>query len=82
MKQVVNFRLSNRAITALSMLEDKMHISKTAVIEEALQLYAKKVLRPQGEIFEFAGILSDKEADSILEAIESSKTNKDIDIDL
>ncbi len=82
MKQVVNFRLSHQAITALSMLEDKMHTSKTAIIEEALQLYAKKVLFPRGEIFDFAGILNDEEADLLLKNIQSSKVNKDIDIDL
>lgn len=50
MKQVVNFRLSNRAISTLSMLEDKTHNSKTAIIEKALQLYAKKILYPQSKI--------------------------------
>jgi hypothetical protein len=82
MKQAVNFRLSNQAMTALSRLEDKMHISKTVIVEEALQLYAKKILFPQGKLFEFAGILSDKEADMLLDVIKSNKINKDLKVDL
>jgi len=83
MKQVVNFRLSNRAITALSMLQNKMHLSKTAVIEEALQLYAKQKLRQEDKLFEFAGILTDKEAENLLNTVSSNKMDKDIeDLDL
>lgn len=82
MKQAINFRLNNQAITALSQLENKMHISKTAIVEQALQWYAKKMLFSKGKLIEFAGILNNKEADALLHTIKSNKVNKDIDVDL
>ncbi len=75
MKQVVNFRLSKQAITTLTMLEKKTHASKTTIIEEALRLYAKKILKPEGKIFDYAGILNETEVDALLEAINLSKHN-------
>jgi len=82
MKRAVNFRLSSQTLAALSRLEKKMHLSKTAVIEKAILFYVKKELSNQSHILEFAGMLSDKEADLMLKAIETTKHNKDIDIDL
>jgi len=81
MKQVVNFRLSTSATTTLSILEKKLHTSKTAIVEQALQSYAKKKLLNQKGLLEYAGILGAQEADSMLLIIESSKHNKD-DINL
>lgn len=79
MKQVMNFRLSNHAVSTLSVLVKKLHTSKTAVVEQALQIYAEKELPKQNLILGYAGILDDVEADSMLEVIKSSKHNKDID---
>ena len=53
MKQAVNFRLSHQAIIALSMLEKSLHTSKTAIIEQALRLYAKKKLTYQKTILQY-----------------------------
>ena len=82
MKQVVNFRLNHQAIIALSMLEKKLHTSKTAIIEQALQFYAKKELAGQKSILPYAGILNEQDATLMLETIQSSKHNKDLEIDL
>ncbi|TAK73117.1 MAG: hypothetical protein EPO11_08940 [Gammaproteobacteria bacterium] len=82
MKHAVNFRLSTRATTVLSILEKKMHTSKTAIVEKALQFYAQKELSKQSRILDFAGILTDKEADDMLSVIESSNHNKDLKINL
>ena len=82
MKQVVNFRLNHQAIAALLLLEKTLHVSKTAIVEKALQLYAKKELGARKSIMQYAGVLSEKDASSILDAIESSKHNKEIEIDL
>lgn len=83
MKRAINFRLSSQATNILAILEKKMHTSKTEVVEKALQYYAKKKLPHQKNlILEYAGILSEKEADSMLALIESSKHNKDVDVEL
>ncbi len=82
MKQAVNFRLSNRAIITLSLLEQKLHASRTAIVEKALQVYAKKELPAQNPLLGYAGILNAQEADEILMNIETSKHNKDIETEL
>lgn len=76
MKQVVNFRLNSKAISVLSLLEEKLHTSKTSVVEMALLEFAKKNLIKQNNLLEFAGVLSDSEADNMLSDIKTSKHNK------
>ncbi len=82
MKQAVNFRLTNRAISTLCLLESKMHTSKTDIVEKALQFYAAKELSRQSELLGFAGILSDQEADAMLMVIRSNKNNKELKVKL
>lgn len=82
MKQVVNFRLSSHAISTLSILERELHASKTAIVEKALQFYAKKKLSYKNLLLEYAGILDENEASLMLAAIESNKHNKDIKAEL
>ncbi|MBA2651143.1 MAG: hypothetical protein H0U73_02560 [Tatlockia sp.] len=82
MKQVVNFRLSEQAINVLGVLEKKLHYSKTAIVENALQLYAKKELAKQATILKYAGSLNKKDADGMLVSIHENKHNKDIQADL
>jgi predicted transcriptional regulator len=74
MKQVVSFRLSEQTIDVLTMLERKLHYSKTAVIEKALQLYAKKELVNQSLILKYAGVLSKQDADTMLASIHGEKS--------
>ncbi len=76
MKQAAHFRLSNKAISALLMLEEKMHTSKTAVVEKALLDLAKKELLQKNNLLAFAGSLKTKAADEMLSAIKSQKHNK------
>lgn len=76
MKHAVNFRLSKQAITTLSLLEKKMHTSKTDIIERALQSYAKKKIANQDTLMRYAGMLNQQEADDMLENIKSSRRNK------
>lgn len=82
MKQVVNFRLSEQAINVLGILEKKLHYSKTAIVENALQLYADKELTKQAAILKYAGILNKQDADSMLATINKNKNNKDIQAEL
>jgi len=82
MKQVVNFRFSEQTISILSLLENKLHCSKTAIVEKALQLFAKKTLAKQALILKFAGALSTREADTMLTSIKENKHNKQDPIEL
>jgi hypothetical protein len=76
MKQVVNFRLNSQAIATLQHLQKKLHVSKTSILGKALEFYAKEQLRAQNSILEYAGILSEEDAISMLEVIESGQQNK------
>ena len=82
MSQMVNFRLKEQTINVLIMLEKKLHYSKTAIVEKALQLYAQKELAKQTRLLKFAGCLNKKEADIMLASIHENKNNKDIETDL
>lgn len=82
MKQALNFRLNDQTIGALSILQKKLHCSKTAIIEKAVQSFAKKELAHQHKLLAFAGILNDRDADAMLESIKTEKHNKDLDITL
>jgi hypothetical protein len=82
MKQVVNFRLNEKTISVLAMLEKKLHASKTAIVEKALEMYARKELLQQKRILKFAGSLNIKDADTMLACIRENKHNKDKEIEL
>ena len=42
MQTMVNFKLSSRSLNSLSLLVKALHISKSAVVEKALEFYAEK----------------------------------------
>lgn len=81
MKQLVNFRLSEQSLNILAILENKLHHTKTAIVEDALQFYAKKEFAKQSQLLKYAGTLSKKDADVMLEAV-NNKHNKDFEIEL
>jgi predicted transcriptional regulator len=82
MKQAVNFRLNESTIHALGMLEQKLHCSKTAIVERALQFYAKRELTKQQLIMEYAGVLKASNAEEMLASIKDNKHNKKIQVQL
>ena len=82
MKQAVNFRLNKSTIHALRMLEQKFHCSKTAIVEKALESYAKRELTKQQLIMEYAGLLKASNADELLASIKENKHNKKIQVQL
>lgn len=83
MKQAINFRLSKRSTTVLSLLSESLELSKTAIVERALQLYFEREnAERHSPLMEFAGILSNDDADDMLDVIYSSRMNTDREIDL
>ena len=82
MKKTVNFRLSNEAIYALIMLQQKFHTSKTSIVEEAIVAYAANKLSQDNPLLKFAGKLSTQEANSMLDTIKSHRGDKAIDSQL
>ena len=81
-KKPINFRLTHQALLVLALLEKKLHTSKTAVIEKALQFYADQKLKYDNPLMQYAGMLSDHESDEMLVAIKRDRKNKTIKIKL
>ncbi len=83
MKQAINFRLSKHSITVLSLLSESLELSKTEIVERALQHYLDtQSAEEHSPLMAFAGILSDDDADDMLDAIYSNRINTDKEIDL
>ncbi|EKD77042.1 MAG: hypothetical protein ACD_42C00498G0011 [uncultured bacterium] len=81
-KKPINFRLKQQTLLILSLLEKKLHTSKTAVVEKALEYYASQKLKHYNPIMQFAGIFSDAESDEMLSVIKCDRRNKDIKVKL
>ena len=77
-KKSANFRLSHQTLVILTLLEEKLHTSKTAVVEKALQYYANQKLKSNNALMQFAGILSSAESDNMLLIIKNDRRNKKI----
>ena len=76
-KTAINFRLNRRALLLLSLLKEKLHTSKTDVVEKALQYYASQKLNAkQNTLMQYAGILSEQESDRMLATIKQDRYNK------
>lgn len=83
MKQAINFRLSKQAITVLSLLAESLELSKTEILERALQSYFELHNAEQhSPLMAFAGILSNEDADDMLKSIYNSRIDTDKEIDL
>jgi hypothetical protein len=82
MKKMVNFRLNEQIIGIISLLENKLHCSRTAVVEQALQFYAQKKMAEHENILKYAGVLSAQDANIMLSNIKDSRQNKDVSIEL
>lgn len=81
-KRPANFRLSHQAMLILIRLEEKLHTSKTAVVEKALEYYADQKLKLRNNLMRYAGILSEKESNTMLSIIKNDRRNKNIKVKL
>ena len=82
MKKAVNFRLHQETILMLSTLESSLQMSRTAIVEAAIECYAKKKLKKQASLMSLAGSLPSDDADELLKLAKSSKKNKKLQSDL
>ncbi len=83
MKRAMNFRLSKQAVSMLFSLSETLEMTKTEIVEDALQKYFEKSkLGQHSPLSEFAGTLDDADANQMLESIYSDRVNKDKDIKL
>jgi hypothetical protein len=76
MKQLATFRLGQHSAAAIDAVSKALGISKTQVVEQAVQEMARKVRASKHPLLQFAGTLSAKEADKMLDTIRTSRRSK------
>lgn len=85
MKKLVSFRLDRQTLNILDQLNVDSGLSKTEIVEKALQHYYQTIHDQETKhhsLLNHAGVLSDNEAKTMLQAITDSKTIKDSDFEL
>ena len=82
MKKAVNLRLEERIIVLLNNLSNEFHTTKTEIVEKAIEKFSKESKRQHNRLMAFAGTLSDKEADKMLDMIQNDKNCKEFSLDL
>jgi predicted transcriptional regulator len=82
MKRAVNLRMEESIIVTLNQLARELNTTKTDVIEKALKLFSKTKLKENNELLEFAGVLKNNEAQTLLDDIQANKNNKDFELNL
>lgn len=78
MKKTVNLSLDHRIINLLSTLAAKYHVSRTKIMEEAIEMFAEKKSKQKSDIMSFSGSLKEEEGLNILQTIQEDRRNKDV----
>ena len=81
MKKAVNMRLEENTVILLNSLSKELAITKTDVVERAIEFYSQDKVKKRNELMAFAGILDDDDAKIILESIAESRVDKDFILD-
>ncbi len=81
-KKAINLRLEESVIYTLNQLANELNTTKTDIIERSIQFFSKHNNIKQNRILKYAGKLKAKDADEILKDIKTSKTSKDISLDI
>ena len=55
MKRPMNFRLPGHSVHTLTELSEELDLSKTQVVEKALEFYARQMIAKQSKLARFAG---------------------------
>lgn len=73
--------IDNELSATVNEIARELNISQQAILKQAIEDYVKKIKKHQA-LLAFAGILQENEADELLAAIQQSRANKDIELDL
>ncbi|MBD3841092.1 MAG: hypothetical protein IE909_04245 [Campylobacterales bacterium] len=82
MKRAVNLRLDENVIMTLNHLSEELQTTKTDIVEKAILLLSKEKKIKQNTLLQFAGKLSQNEANHMIESIANDKNTKNFDIEL
>ncbi|MBN2011112.1 hypothetical protein JW960_17320 [candidate division KSB1 bacterium] len=62
----------------VSTLADQLHKSQNEVVQDAIEEYAKKIMRKK-TLMSYAGMLKDEDADDLIHLIRDSRADKNIE---
>ena len=82
MKKLANFSFDQRTINLLNKLSEKYSLSKTVIVQKAIEEYADHKMTEKSNILNYAGTMSDEDADIIVSFIGKDRVNKDMVIEL
>ncbi len=82
MKHAINFRLEEVVLKTIAALAQDLQTSKTDIVEQSVLQFAAKINYKKNKLLQFAGTLSENDADDLLNAIQQDKTSKDIEFNL
>jgi len=73
-----NMLLDNETLGIITLLAEQLHLSETEVLKQAVYDYLQKNHR----LLSFAGILTETEADDLLNTIQQNRYNKNFSQDI
>ncbi len=73
--------VDNELSAMVSAIANQLRMSQQAILKQAVEDYVKKINKHQA-LLAFAGLLQESEADELLQTIQQSRVNKNIEIDL
>ena len=76
-----NQLLDNETRNIINTLAEQLHLSEAEVLKQALYDYRQKHQKPN-HLLSFAGILTEEEAEDLLNTIQQNRSNKDFFQDL
>ncbi|MFI3187000.1 MAG: hypothetical protein QX198_13590 [Methylococcaceae bacterium] len=82
MKQAINFRLDEVVLKTIAVLAQDLHTSKTDIVEQSVLQFAAKINHKKNKLLQFAGTLSEDDANDLLNVILQDKTTKDVEFSL
>ena len=82
MKQASTFRLNETVLKTIAALAQDLQTSKTEIVEQSVLQFAATLHQKRNALLQFAGNLSDNEADELLTAIQQDKTRKNNEFNL
>jgi predicted transcriptional regulator len=73
--------IDNDLSTMVNTIAHQLRMSQQAVLKQAVEDYVKKIQKHQA-LLAFAGLLQESETDELLQTIQQSRVNKEIELDL
>ena len=75
---VTNFTFQPKTKNLLDMMCEKYGVSRTKVMEEAIEEYAVRRANEKANMMSFAGSIAKEDGSTILEAISEDRRNKEV----